>query len=101
MVNFYPSPIECLIFRANQKISEVKEIPKKKENEEENEEKNESSRKILNDLANNSNIINSPKKDLLNHNNDHQIYQINLSCNIENNQFSNKMEIELQNLEKK
>ena len=43
MLNFFPSPVECLIYRANNDPNKIREIA---------ENKNESSRKILNEMSN-------------------------------------------------
>jgi hypothetical protein len=95
MINFYPSPIECLIFRANSNLIDIKKIPEKKENE----EKNESSRKILNEFSDNSNIVNSPKKILFY--DTVRVNKNNIDNNIEINESGNKIVLELENLKKK
>ena len=93
MLNFFPSPIECLIYRANNKPTEVKVVSDLKEDI---EEKNESSRKILNELSHNSNIVNSPtRKDLMKYNNPEK-QENDLKSNKKNDKFANKKEVEIQ-----
>lgn len=101
MLNFFPSPIECLIYRANQKPSEENKELDKKEEESEGKE-NESSRKILNEMSNTSNIINSPHKDLINNYSKIEKNGVReLKYNQENDESGNKKEkeIELRNYE--
>ena len=85
MLNFYPSPIECLIYRAQNKPREIRE----------NKEEQESSRKIVNELSNISD----------------QEHQLNIlkydqadrdakMVKQQNNESGNKIAVELQDLEK-
>jgi hypothetical protein len=96
MLNFFPSPIECLIYRANNNSNKLNDIHLQNEGF---EEKNESSRKIINDIQNDNTIIlNNPSKELQKYN---EIEKKDDNCNSsrrENEGFNDKKDLELQNI---
>ena len=78
MLNIYPSPVECLIFRMNNNNLQLKEIEDKKDIKE-----NESSRKIL---IESSIIKNSPQ------NNNNEFQEIELDAGINKNSYRENQE---------
>lgn len=99
MLNFFPSPVECLIYRANLKPDDMKQITHKKEYAEEGGCAIESSRKILNEMSNTSNIINSPNRELIRFNQIDKTGIDSKDINRENDESGNKKAVELRNLE--
>ena len=93
MLNFYPSPIECLIYRANNKL-EIKGISGGNKEDKENE----SQRKIINDQSNVS--VPADQREMFRYNQAERDATDSKMVNQQNDESGNKIAVELRNLGK-